>query len=117
MSSHHVIGCSIAALVGAGALFASVAATQAMMPPVSRYATPDVQHVDCAVGAHIGPLGGCILGHDDNPPVVVERNPPVVVEHRVVDAPDPQRADGCTTKSVTRTDGAGDSETKTKTNC
>jgi hypothetical protein len=109
MSLHRLIGCSAAALVGAGAMLASVAATQATMLPVSRYATPYVQHVDCAVGAHIGPLGACILGNDDNAPVVVEP--------RAVDAPNPQGADGCATKSVTRTDAEGNSETKTKTNC
>ncbi|MGD1015264.1 MAG: hypothetical protein ABR863_02325 [Roseiarcus sp.] len=109
MSSRHFIGCFAAALVGAGATLASVGATQATMLPVSRYATPYVQHVDCAIGAHIGPLGACIIGHDDNPPVVVE--------HRVIDTPDPQAVDGCSTKTVTRTDGNGDSETHTKTNC
>ena len=109
MSLHRLIGCSAAALVGAGAMLASVAATQATMLPVSRYATPYVQHVDCAVGAHIGPLGACILGTDDKPPVVVEP--------RAGDAPNPQGADGCATKSVTKTDTEGNSETKTKTNC
>ena len=109
MSSRQLIGGFAAALVGAGAILASVGATQATMLPVSHYATPYVQHVDCAVGAHIGPLGACIIGHDDNPPVVVE--------HRVIDAPDPQATDGCSTKSVTRTDQNGGSETHTKTNC
>ncbi len=109
MFSRQLIGCSAAALVGAGAMLASVATTQATMLPVSHYATPYVQHVDCAIGAHIGPLGACIIGHDDNPPVVVE--------HRVIDTPDPQAVDGCSTKTVTRTDGNGDSETHTKTNC
>jgi hypothetical protein len=109
MSLRQLIACSAAALIGAGAVLAPVATTQAAMLPVSRLATPYVQYVDCAIGAHIGPLGGCIVGHDDNPPVVVE--------HHVVDAPDPQAADGCSTKSVTRTDGAGNTETHTKTNC
>jgi len=109
MSSHQLIGCSVAALVGVGAMLASVASTQASMIQASRHATPFVQHVDCAIGAHLGPLGACIIGHDDNPPVVVE--------HRVVDAPGPQGADGCATTSVTRTDGTGDTETHTKTNC
>jgi len=109
MSLHQLIGCSAAALVGAGAMLASATATQATMLPVSHYATPYVHHVDCAVGAHIGPLGACILGNDDNPPVVVE--------HRVVDGPAPQDADGCSTKSVTRTDGMGNTETHTKSNC
>jgi hypothetical protein len=77
--------------------------------PISHYATPSIHHVECAVGAHIGPLGGCILGNDNPPPVVVER--------RAADAPDARGTDGCGTKSDTRTDGAGNSETKTKTNC
>jgi hypothetical protein len=109
MSLRQLIGCSAAALVGAGAVLASVVTTQAAMLPVSRLATPHVQYVDCAIGAHIGPLGACIIGNNDNPPVVVE--------HRVVDAPDPQAADGCSTKSVTKTDGAGNTETRTKSNC
>jgi len=103
MSLRQLIGCSAAALVGAGAMLASVASTRATMLPVSRYATPYVQHVDCAIGAHIGPLGGCILGTDDPRPVVVE--------------PRDANAPGCETKSVTKTDAAGDSETKSKSNC
>jgi len=109
MSSRQLIGGFTAALLGAGAILASAGATQATMLPASRFATPYVQSVDCAIGAHIGPLGACIIGHDDNPPVVVE--------HRVITAPDPQGGDGCSTKSVTRTDGNGDSETHTQTNC
>ena len=103
MSLRQLIGCSAAALVGAGAMLASVASTRATMLPVSRYATPYVQHVDCALGAHIGPVGGCILGTDDPRPVVVEH-------------PD-NTTQGCETKSVTRTDASGNTETKTKTNC
>jgi hypothetical protein len=106
MSLRQLMGGSAAAIVGAGALLASVVAAPASMLPVSHFATPNVQHVDCAVGAHIGPLGGCIIGNDDHPPVVIER--------RAADAPD---SDGCGTKSVTRTDSSGNSETKTKTNC
>jgi len=109
MSSRQLIDCFAAALVGAGAMLASVGATQAAMLPAPHYAAPTVQYVDCAIGAHLGPLGACIIGHDDNPPAVME--------HRVIDAPDPQAVDGCATKSVTRTDGSGASETQTKTNC
>jgi hypothetical protein len=107
MFSRQLTGGSLAALLCAGALFASVATTQAAMSPVRSFATPNVRSVDCAVGAHIGPVGGCIIGTDDPPPVVVER--------RAADAPNP--SDGCATKSVTRTDNMGNSETKTKTNC
>jgi hypothetical protein len=106
MSLRQLMGGSAAAIVGAGALLASVVAAPASMLPASHFATPNVQRVDCAVGAHIGPLGGCILGTDDHPPVVIER--------RAADVPDPN---GCGTKSVTRTDADGNSETKTKTNC
>ncbi len=109
MSSRQLIGGFAAVLLGAGAMLASVAPSQATMLPAPRHATSDVQQVDCAIGAHIGPLGGCIIGHDDNPPVVVE--------HRVVESPDPQATDGCSTKSVTRTNTNGGSETRTKTNC
>jgi hypothetical protein len=109
MSLRQLIGCSAAALVGAGAMLASATGAQATMLPVSHYATPYVHQVDCAIGAHIGPLGACILGANDNPPVVVERP--------IVEAPAPPVADGCSTKSVTRTDGAGNTETHTSSNC
>jgi hypothetical protein len=41
----------------------------------------------------------------------------VVVERRAADAPVVADPNGCATKSVTRTDSMGNSETKTKTNC
>jgi hypothetical protein len=102
MSLRKFAGCSAAAVVAAGAMFASVVPTQATMYPAAHFATTYVQHVDCALGMHIGPLGGCILGtdeprHDD-------------VDHR-------DDSGGCQTKSVTRQDSNGNSETKTKTNC
>jgi len=102
MNLHKLVGSSAVAVVAAGTMFASVAPTQAFMFPIARDATPNIQRVDCAVGAHIGPLGGCILGTDDPHPAVVERRDDSV---------------GCGTKSVTRTDAAGNSETKTKSNC
>jgi hypothetical protein len=110
MILRQLIGGSAAAIVGAGTILASILSSQAAMVPVSHYPTLAI-HVDCAVGAHIGPLGGCILG-DDNP-----NPPPVVIERRAADAPPPNSADGCATKSVTKTDDTGNSETKTKTNC
>jgi homoserine kinase len=110
MTLRQLMGCSAAAAVGAGAMLASIATAEATMLPATNYATSYVQHVDCAVGAHVGPLGGCILG-TDNP------NPPVIVEHRSADVPAAPDQDGCASKSVTRTDGMGNSETKTKTNC
>jgi hypothetical protein len=109
MTLRQLLGGSAGTIVGAGTILASIVSAQAAMLPISHYATPSIHHVECAVGAHIGPLGGCILGNDNPPPVVVER--------RAADAPDARGTDGCGTKSDTRTDGAGNSETKTKTNC
>jgi len=122
MFLRQLMGCSVAAIVGAGAILGSVATAQATMLSIPHYADSSVRHVDCAVGAHIGPLGGCILGVDNAPrPVIVEQRPveapaPVIVEQRAADVPSAD-ANGCASKSVTRTDGLGNSETKTKTNC
>ena len=110
MFLRQLMGCSAAAIVGAGAMLGSVATAQATMLPIPLYAISSVQNVDCAVGAHIGPLGGCILGVDNAPP-------PVIVERRAVDVTPPVEEDGCASKSMTRTDGQGNSETRTKTNC
>ncbi len=93
-------GCTAAAAL---AVFLPIGATQAAMSPAVHYGVSNIQHVDCAVGFHLGPVGTCVLGVD-NPP------PPVVVE-RPVDPP------GCETKSVKRTNGEGDSVTRTTTNC
>jgi hypothetical protein len=102
MNFHKLAGCSAAAIVATGAMFASVVPTQATMYPVAHFMPIYIQHVDCAVGLHIGPLGGCILGTDDPRPVVVEHRDDNV---------------GCETKSVTKQDSSGNTETKTKTNC
>jgi hypothetical protein len=110
MFLRQLIGYSAAAIVGAGAMLSSVATAQATMLPAPHYANSSVRNVDCAVGAHIGPVGGCILGVDNAPP-------PVIVERRAVDVPAPVEADGCASKSMTRTDGMGNSETRTKTDC
>jgi len=101
MSLRQLIVCSTAAIIGGGALLASVAATEATILPASLKVTPYVQRVDCAVGAHLGPLGACILGSDDSTRA----------------APDPRGDGGCATKSVTKTDSNGASETRTETNC
>jgi len=52
------------AVLGAGALFLAASASQAsILPaPAAQYSAPDVQLAWCAVGAHIGPVGGCIGG-------------------------------------------------------
>lgn len=119
MLTRQLIGLSAAALMGLGTVCASAAPLP--VAPVAPSASSYVQHVDCAVGAHIGPLGGCIIGTDNPPPP-----PPVIVEHRAADVPDPdvttqkvitQDGNGCATKSVTQTDSAGNSETRTKSNC
>jgi hypothetical protein len=99
-----ITACAAAATIAA---FMSVGGAQAAMSPVVHYGTANVQHVDCAVGFHLGPLGTCVIGADDRPPP--DAAPPVV-EHRSVD-------EGCQTKSINRTDSEGNSETKTKTNC
>jgi hypothetical protein len=109
MSLRQLTGASLAALFGAGALFATVGASQAAMSTIPVRATSSVQKVDCAVGAHLGPLGGCIIGDDDSPSPVIE--------HRSADAPDLRDQKGCTTKTVKKTDGMGDSETRSKSNC
>jgi hypothetical protein len=95
-------------LVGAGALFASIVPTQAAMLPMFTYLTNNVRHVNCAVGAHIGPLGACILGTPDRP-----SDGAVIIEHPPVDAP----REGCTTKSVTKTDETGNSVSRSRTDC
>jgi hypothetical protein len=99
------ISASLAAMFGAGVLFVSVVGSQAAMAPMAPHAAPNVQKVDCAVGMHVGPVGGCILGADDD-------HRDKVIERRSADD-----ADGCTTKTIQRTDGTGNSETKSKTNC
>jgi hypothetical protein len=98
---------SVAAVVGTGAALAWIAAAQAMTPSMqSAHRMADVQPVECALGAHIGPLGGCILGNDDD-------RRPVVIERHDSDEPprDPATPDGCTSRSVTTTDGMGNSQT------
>jgi hypothetical protein len=79
-----------------------------------------IQTVGCAVGAHIGPLGACVIGTEDPPTVVIE--------HRAADAPPPppdgtttktvtQDSNGCTTKTIEQNDGMGNSAAKSQTNC
>jgi len=110
MSILKIAGCGAAATL---ASLISIGSTQAAMAPAVNAGNLTIQHVDCAVGFHLGPAGACILGTDnDRPPppphAVVVDPPPVVVE---------RRDGGCETKSVNRTDAEGNSETKTKSNC
>lgn len=101
-----ITGCAAAAAIAA---FMSIGYAQAAMSPAAHYGASNVQRVDCAVGFHLGPLGTCVVGVDNPPPPPPDR--PVVVERR-----DPADQ-GCETKSINRTDSAGNSETRTKTNC
>jgi hypothetical protein len=102
MPVRKLLGYSAAAVVAVGAMFASIVPTQATMYPVTHFATQNIHHVDCAAGFRLGPIGTCIIGTDDPRPAVVE--------HRDDNG-------GCETKSVTKQDSMGNSETKTKTNC
>jgi hypothetical protein len=95
----------LAALFGAGVLFASIVSGQAAMAPTAPQATPNIHKTDCAVGMRIGPLGGCVLGTDDD-------HGDKVIERRSADD-----RDGCTTKTIKKTDDMGNSETKSKSNC
>jgi hypothetical protein len=75
---------------------------QAAMAPVSHFDSPLVQMADCAAGFHIGPIGTCIIGTE-------EEGHDRVVEHPT--------DGGCQTKSVQRSDAMGNTETRTKTDC
>ncbi len=103
MSLAGITSCAAAAGIAA---FLSAGAAQAAMSPSVHYASPRVQLADCAVGFHIGPLGTCVIGTDAAP----NGPPPAVIERRATD-------EGCATRSVKRTDAAGNSETHTATNC
>ena len=97
----HWITCSAVALTVAA--FASAAPANAAMAPAFQHLNPAVQHVDCAVGFHIGPAGACVLG-------VEEEHHDRVIERRATD-------EDCATKTVKRTNGEGDSVTRTTKNC
>jgi len=93
------------AAAAAIAAFMSIGSPQAAMFPRVQYVSPDVHHVDCAVGFHLGPVGTCVVGVDSPPP---PPDRPMVVE---------RHDEGCQTKSVSHSDSDGNSETKTMTNC
>lgn len=99
MNMRWIIG---SAAVAAIAALTSGGAAQAAMSPAVHYDTSSVQRVDCAVGFHLGPAGACIIGNDEHHDRVIER--------RATD-------EGCETKTVHRSNGMGDSETHTRTNC
>jgi hypothetical protein len=80
-----------------------------------------IQTVGCAVGAHIGPLGACVIGTEDPQPVVVEQRaadvplPPVRDESTTRTMT--QDSNGCATKTIEKNDGMGNSAAKTQSNC
>ena len=85
------------------ATFMSAAPAQAAMTPKAPTGASILQQVDCAVGFHIGPAGACVLGAE-------EEHHDVVIEKRRAD-------EDCSTKTVKKTNGEGDSVTKTTSNC
>ncbi len=105
----------IALIMGLGA--GSVVTSAATVFPPDHAPVTNIHNVDCVIGAHIGPLGGCILGSDPQP--VVVQQAPVVVDPAPVaqDSGSVAPPIGCSSKSVTTTDAAGNSATKTKTQC
>ncbi len=75
MPIRELVGGSAAAVVAIGALFASIAPTQATMYRITQYSTPYIQHVDCAVSFHLRPAGDVRRGAADDPgPAVIERH-------------------------------------------
>jgi hypothetical protein len=99
MNMHWITGSAAALAIAA---LTSASPVQAAMSPVVHNDTSIVQRVDCAIGFHVGPAGGCIIGTEEHHDRVIER--------RATD-------EGCETKSVHRSDDMGNSETRTKTNC
>jgi hypothetical protein len=99
MNMHWITGSAAAFAIG---VLMSSGGAQAAMSPAVHYDTSNVQRVDCAVGFHLGPAGACIIGTEEHHEKVIER--------RATD-------DGCETKTVHRSDGMGNSETRSKTNC
>jgi len=74
--------------------------------------------IGAAVGGAAGmAVGGAASGPDRNHAVVVEpqAGPGVVIERRATDVDRPR--DGCASETVTKTNGEGDSVSRTKTNC
>jgi hypothetical protein len=80
----------------------SAAPAQAAMTPRIHTGASILQRVDCAVGFHVGPAGACVIGAEGE-------HHDVVIEKR--------DAEDCATKTVKKTNGEGDSVTKTTSNC
>ena len=103
MPVRKLVGCSAAAVVAVGAMFASIAPTR-KQPCIASLSIPrPISSTWIAQSASISARWGrASLATDDPGPAVVERHDDNV---------------GCETKSVTKQDAAGNSVTKTKTNC
>jgi hypothetical protein len=71
MSIYKSLGCSTAVM--AGVMLTWVAPTKAFLYPVAPAATSYIQHVDCAAGFHVGPVGTCVIGTDEPHDRVMER--------------------------------------------
>lgn len=100
MNMHWITSSAAAVTI---ATFMSAAPAQAAMTPRVHTGASILQHVDCAVGFHIGPAGACIIGAE-------EEHRDVVIEKRGAD-------EDCSTKTVKKTNGEGDSMTRTTSNC
>src|SRR5450432_3070601 len=97
MIRHYLIGSAFA-----------LALASAVPASAGTFAAPlnsnlPIQTVGCAVGAHLGPLGACVIGTEDPPPVVIER--------RAADVPLPPVRDESTTRTMTLVSDASATET------
>jgi hypothetical protein len=118
-----LLGSSIAALAGAFITCASMTAGHAGILNAPLDAKLAIHNVDCAVGMHIGPVGACVGGSEEA--VLKHTDAPVVIERRTADAPTDvtteksvtHDANGCTTKTIEKTDDMGNSAAKSKSNC
>lgn len=99
MSALRLMGCATAATIASLITFGSASAA---MAPVVQNDAPDVSSLIALWECNLGPAGVCVIGTD-------EPRHDTVIERRSVD-------EGCRTKSVTRENGMGDTETRTKTN-
>ena len=67
MSSFRLNGGALVALAVAAMLATITIAQAALAPaPAFLYSPPDIQTVECAVGAHLGPLGACLGEHREH---------------------------------------------------
>ena len=77
MNMHWITSSATAVTI---AIFMSAAPAQAAMTPRIHTGSSMLQHVDCAVGFHIGPAGACVLGaEEEHHDVVIENAAPMRV--------------------------------------